>query len=565
MTKQYIHLSKALFLLYVFICTTTSAQSLLEYKNQGENLSPSETRYKHFHFNSQNRMLRTLFAHPTMEHQIASDTTISDTYQRRNNVSLNYAGAYLPNDYHIFEGNSFINYSVNASGVMYKQKFGTLYGSAEYSRGIDENIGWSSIRDFDTYAPYISSDSIGGNVNWEMYSIKGGYGFSLNDRWILGAQFSFKGEQAYRLTDPRLINTTSWLNFDLSSSYTSSQEQLLFFTLGYERNKQYMTERYWMPGLQDRFFHAYGFGMYNDIYSRVSFGYSRMHYIQGYNACLAYIQPLSNSSRIIASIEASYKDLKTEETSILNLYRSKTIQLNPSLEYLLNRGEFSLLVNAEAKFRIRTGYENIYDQVIIDKPNNIYDYRLISTRQNYNAFNREGLIQMKPSYNVCKNHTLSAIIGSHYFMREERYKSKPQYVENQWVEPHLGVGYQYRNNRSNLDFSLLYSQKMPISNIYDVSLATTDKIEYLDFQHAFNPYAFYANEYEAIRLNLCYIHRFKPFSVGLRAEAMLSNGHRLENVVYNNIIGFESSAPTISTNPDRYIERWGKMTLFVLF
>ncbi len=564
MTKKYILFTRTLFLL-VFICTSASAQSLLEYKNQGESLSPSEARYNQFNFNSQNRMLRALFAHPTMEHQIASDTTHTHTYQRRNNVSVNDAGASLPNDYHIFEGNSFSNYSVNAYGVMHKQKFGTLYGSAEYARGLDENIGWSSIRDFDTYAPYLSSDSIGGNVNWEMYAIKGGYAFSLTDRWGLGAQFSFKGEQAYRLTDPRLINTTSWLNFDLSSVYTSNQNQQLYFTLGYERNKQYMTERYWMPGLQDRFFHAYGFGMYNDIYSRVSFGYSRMHYIQGYNARLAYVQPISKGSHIIASIESSYKDLKTEETSILNLYRSKTIQANPSLEYYFERGAFSLLFNAEAEFRIRTGYENIYDQVIIDKPNNIYDYRLISTRQNYNAFNKEGLIQIKPSYNFYKSHTISALFGSHYFMREEKYKSKPQHIANQWIEPHAGVGYQYRNKRSNLDLSILYSQKMSISNIYDVTIATTDKIEYLDFQHAFNPYAFYANEYQALRINLSYIHHFKPLSVGLRGETMLCEGHRLENVIYSNIIGFESSAPTISPNPDSYIERWGKLTLFVLF
>ena len=561
MTKQYTFIS----LIFILTSTFASAQSLLDYKDQGEDLSPSETRYQQFYFNSQNRMLHTLFSHPTVEHLIATDTTYSNTYMHRNHVSVNYAGASLPNDFHIFEGNNFNNYSVNASGVIHKEKIGTLYGSAEYARGLDKSIGWSSIRHFDTYAPYLSSDSIGGNVNWEMYAIKGGYGFSLNDRWSLGAQFSFKGEQAYRLTDPRLINTTSWLNFDVSASYSSSHKQQLLFTLGYERNKQYLTERYWMPGLQDRFFHAYGFGMYNDMYSRVSFGYSRMHYIQGFNARIAYIQPLENNSHIITSIETSYKDLKTEETSILNLYRSKTIQLNPSLEYQLKRGAFSLTVNAEAEFRIRTGYENIYDQIIIDKPNNIYDYRLISTRQNYNALNKGGLIQIKPSYNFSQNHTLSAIVGSHYFMREEEYKSKLHHVANQWIEPHAGVGYEYYNNKSTLDISIIYSQKTPIDNIYKVSLATTDEIEYLDFQHAFNPYAFYANEYDALRLNLCYIHNFNQFAVGLRAQAMLCKGQRLEDAVYNNKIGFESSAPTISPTPDNYIERWGKVTLFVSF
>lgn len=552
-------------LLIVLLSTTASAQSLMEYKDEGESLSPSETRYEQIHFNSENRMLRTLFAHPTMEHLIAKDSMLFGAHARRNYVGVNYAEATLPHDFHPFEGNGFQNYSVNASGVIHKAKLGTLYGSAEYARGMDEGIGWSAIRHYDTYAPYLSSDSIGGDNSWEMYALKGGYAFTLDSRWTLGAQFSYKGEQAYRLTDPRLLNTTSWVNLDLSAAYAISSKQQLLLTVGYERNKQYMTERYWMPGLQERFFHAYGFGMYNDMYSRVSFGYSRMYYLQGVDARAAYIHRFNDHSRLTASMGFYHNEMKTEETSILNLYRSTTTEVTPSVEYSLKRGNFALLINAEAKLRLRTGYENIYDQVIIDKPNNIYDYRLLSTRQHYNAANTEGLIQAKPSYTIGKAHTLAAIVGSHYFLREEEYKAKTHHVVNQWIEPHLGLGYRYQKGTSSLDLSLLYSHKLPTKNTYKVNLVTTKKIEYLDFQHAFSPYAFYANEYDALRLNACYMHAFKPFSVGLRAEVMLRNGDRLEDVSYDGTIGFESTAPSISRTPDAYIERWGKVSLFVMF
>ena len=541
---------------------TASAQSLLKYKDEGHSLSPSETRYNQFHFYSENRMLRTLFAHPVMEHVVAQDS-LYESALRSSYVGVNYAAADLPHDFHIFEGNAFQNYSVNASGVVSPKGVGTLYGSIEYARGEDQGIGWSAIRHYDIFTPFLSTDSIGGDSKWDMYTLRGGYAFSLN-RFNLGAEFSYKGEQAYRLTDPRLINTTSWVDFTTSASYRFDRS-IVMLSVGYERTKQYQTERYWMPGLQDRFFLTYGFGMYNDMYSRVSFGYSRMSYIQGLKLRAAYVHDFGSHSRLTASMGLYNNELKTEETSIINLYRSTSTELTPSVEYQTKCGDFDLLLTAEANIRLRTGYENIYDQVLIDEANNIYDYRLISTRQNYNASNAAALLQAKPSYRFNAVHKLSLMGGAYFFQREEEYKAKTHHLLNQWIEPHVGLGYTYEHGASLIDVSLLYSRKISTDNIYKVNLTSTDKIQYLDFQQAFSPYAFYANEYDALRIHASYVHDLKKLSIGLRAEALLKNGHRLDDVRYDGRIGFASSAPTPTTNPDSFIEQWGKISLFVMF
>ena len=541
---------------------TLQSQSLLKYKDDGNDLSPSETRFNNYDFNTENRMFRTLFYNPAMEHIISSDS-LFQTNERRNYVGVNYSAAALPHDFLILEGNDFNNYSLNAFGVINPKDFGTLYGSIEYARGMDKNIGWNAIRYYDIFSPFITTDSVGGDSSWEMYSLSGGYGFNIN-RWTLGAEFSYKGEQAYRLTDPRIINTTSWVNLDFGVSYRFSNS-IMMFNSGYERMKQYQTERYWMPGLQERFFQTYGFGMYNDKYSRVSFGYSRMAYVQEFSLGAAYILDFDKDSRISASVRYYRSWLKTEESSIINLYKSKTNYFIPTIEYKIQKGGFNLLAMTEANIRLRTGYENIYDQVLIDPSNNIYDNRLISTRQNYNARNIEALLQIKPSYEFSTKHELSLVAGSYFFQREEEYKSKTHHLLNQWVEPHLGLGYELKASRSEFNFSMLLSKKITTDKIYKVNLTSTDEIEYLDFQHAFNPFAFYANNYNAFRINAAYIQDFKPFAVGLKAEFMLCDGNRLDDVIYDKTIGYNNSVQMVSKTPDAYIEKFGKITLFVMF
>ncbi len=552
----------ALFIIAFAYNNVLLSQSLLKYKDDGNELSPSEMRFNNYDFNTENRMLRTLFYNPVMEHIVSSDS-LFQTDERRNYVGANYSTAILPHDFLILDGNDFYNYSVNAFGVVNPKGFGTLYGSIEYARGKDKNIGWNAIRHYDIFSPFITTDSVGGDSSWEMYSLSGGYGFNIN-RWILGVEFSYKGEQAYRLTDPRLINTTSWVNLDFGASYRFSNS-ILMFNGGYERTKQYQTEHYWMPGMQERFFQTYGFGMYNDKYSRVSFGYSRMAYVQGLKLGASYIHNFDNDSRLSASF-AFYKNwLKTEESSIINLYKSNTNNFTSTIEYNIQNNGFEMLISAQADVRLRTGFENIYDQVLIDQSNNIYDNRLISTRQNYNARNIEASLQLKPSYIFSRIHKLSLVAGAYFYQREEVYRNRTHHLMNQWIEPHLGLGYDMKANRSELNFSMLFSKKITTDKIYKVNLTTTDEVEYLDFQHAFNPFAFYANNFDAFRVNATYIHDFKPFSVGLKAEFMLSDGDRLDDVIYDKTIGYNNSVPMVSTTPDAYIEKFGKITLFVMF
>ena len=46
---------------------------------------------------------------------------------------------------------------------------------------------------------------------------------------------------------------------------------------------------------------------------------------------------------------------------------------------------------------------------------------------------------------------------------------------------------------------------------------------------------------------------------------MYTRGDREADCIYKGKIGFESTAPALSVNPDKHDETWGSATLFFVF
>ena len=557
---------KSIYILVVFVIiasvNSVSAQDMLTFKNESARLSPSAIRYDEFDFSTENRMLTNYFSNPVFE-RIISLRKIDSTMmiQRRSYIAVNASAGGLPNDYKLSEGNNFTNYSIDGFGTLTLKEYGTLYGHAAYAKGCDKNIGWSGVRYADLYTPYITTDSLGGDINYDFYSISGGYAFNKSN-WYFGLNASFRGEEAHRISDPRQLNLTSWINGDLGIGYVNNKSMFLF-SVGYERNKQHHTVRYWRPGQQDRFFVSYGFGFFDDKQSKVSFGYSRMYYIDEVNTGITYRYNFNKKSLLTLGSSIKYNMLKTEESDIRTLYHATTYQFNPNVEFRFEN-RLKWLIYGEFDYKGRCGTENIFEQYLVDELNHVYDFRQISEQQNYNSSISHFLLQVKPSYKIRRKHTISLVGGVYGERREEQYKVGDHRIMNKWIEPHAGLGYEFKHKNSQLILSSIFSKKFSLKNLYDVDL-NSSSLEYLDFQHAFAPYAFYANEYCGLKLNISYIRVLNAFSLGVRFESFIRNGQRNSNVVYTKDIGHESSAPLISKDPDMYKENWGKIALFVMF
>lgn len=523
-------------------------------------LSTAEERYHTSNANLSLKSTQELYNNPTFVHwQNQNDTTHC---HRLGIVYTVLSGADSKGDFIPYEGDGSTDYRVGAYGEYSTSHSGTLSGHIQYAQGKHRNIGWSAMRLPELYLPYISTDSCGGDFKFDSYYAEGCYGLTLS-HWTLGAKGSFYGEQAFRLTDPRALNNTTWLRFNVGAA-REMNSHLLMLDVGYGRNKQHMQLRYWRPGQQDRFFVCYGFGLYDTRQSAVSFGKSRMYYVDEYNARLQYLSPQDKPLRLHASMAYAYQQMQTEESDIYNLYESGTHSFSPlfHLTYCPSK-EWSCELIGAADIRLRKGYENIIEEYLIDKENNIYDFRTIDTRQNYDRNTHQLIVAMKVS-----RRTGSMVWGVQGGLTsdgyEETYKSGNYHIKVQALTPHAKLLANWQGQHDEVDVSVLYAHQKVGTHDYDVNLQNS-QIAHLDFQQAFAPYAYRAANLDRLVADVTWQHQLKGMTIGVNGKLCLTSGHRLSDVNYTRSVGFPSTAPIISPDSDTHQERWGSVSLFVVF
>ena len=536
-----------------------SAQQLLD--RIDVTLSPTELTFKSQHNDIDLKSEKELFENPAYTNYIVTSDTTTSRFSSI--VYGGLSGASSRGDFLPYQGNGSTDYRTGAYATYSTPTSGTLAGNINYSRGIHRRIGWSAMRQPQLYLPYISTDSIGGDFHFESYHVDGSYSIGIGKQWTLGGRMAFTGEQAYRTTDPRALTNTTWLRFSLGAVRNFNRHKLLI-DAGYARNKQHVQLRYWRPGQQDRFFVCYGFGLYDVRQSAVLFGKSRMYYVDQFSARIQYLSPQIQPLRLHASIAYSFCNMQTEESDIYNLYESKTHTIQPQVLLTFSPNSlWTVSLHASSDILLRRGYENIIEEYLIDKANNIYDFRTIDTQQNYSYSQSSTTAALRLARQL-GSFALSLQAGVTAFSRQEKYSVGSYMIENSALTPHVKIGFSHACKKSEISIAALCGRQHPRKHTYDVDIQNQD-IQHLDFQHAFTPYAYYASRFRFSTLSLTYKHNLKRMTAGVSCKLYVSNGNRLADVAYSGNVGFPSSAPTISKLPDEHDEKWGAITFFLSF
>ncbi|WP_374440368.1 DUF6850 family outer membrane beta-barrel protein [Epilithonimonas sp.] len=93
-----------------------------------------------------------------------------------------------------------------------------VWGVASYSNMTRKRPRYNENLDFERIAPYVTSDSVGGDLKLEDYHFSGGFAKTIN-RFSFGLSGSYDAELAYRSRDPRVRNTSSDLILSAGISY----------------------------------------------------------------------------------------------------------------------------------------------------------------------------------------------------------------------------------------------------------------------------------------------------------------------------------------------------------
>lgn len=546
------------------------------YEWQTNSLSPSEKRWSELSSSVDARITSSLRQHPvyhamkndeTDSMKTKRDSSLPSTFyphDKQNIVLTSYGKGKTDGDFIPYEGKSNEDWRLFGHGCHNFSKHGTLYGTIQYARGTHKEISWSAMRFPELYWPYTLTDSTGGDSKYEYYGIEGGYGVNLGKVYF-GVIAQFDGELAYRMTDPRLKNNTTFLQLGFDAGYSSPKGQRLMADAKYLRNKEHESDSYWRPGEQQRFFTLYGFGLYDNKRSSVSGGRSRMYYVNGLKSHFSYASPTDKTVCTTINIGLNINKMDAEDSDFTSPYASKTTTFSPQIEFKWKINENNTIsLFSDNNLEKRLGYERVFEKFITNTATSSYDYRQIAENQYYTLLTRQGLNALRYSVSLGKHHILGIQYGIGYFYRSEKNSFYDFSVANKNMINIPRFDYKLSTKKHELSAGFNWGHQKVKHHEYNVDIKTSS-IQHLDFQTCFAPYAYYASEYDILAADLTYIYYFKKLGIGMRLKYMNISGNRLDDVEYTKEIGFNSICPMISPQSDIHNEQWINGSIFVLF
>lgn len=546
------------------------------YEWQTNALSPSEKRWSELSSSVDARITSSLRQHPvyhTMKNdetdsmKTKRDSSLPSTFyphDKQNIVLTSYGKGKTDGDFIPYEGKSNEDWRLFGHGCHKFGKHGTLYGTIQYARGTHKEISWSAMRFPELYWPYTLTDSTGGDSKYEYYGIEGGYGVNLGKVYF-GVIAQFDGELAYRMTDPRLKNNTTFLQLGFDAGFSSPKGQRLMADAKYLRNKEHESDSYWRPGEQQRFFTLYGFGLYDNKRSSVSMGRSRMYYVNGLKSHFSYASPTDKTVCTTINIGLNINKMNAEDSDFTSPYASKTTTFSPQIEFKWKINENNTIsLFSDNHLEKRLGYERVFEKYITNTATSSYDYRQIAENQYYTLLTRQGLNALRYSVSLGKHHILGIQYGIGYFYRSEKNSFYDFSVANKNMINIPRFDYKLSTKKHELSAGINWGHQKVKHHEYNVDIKTSS-IQHLDFQTCFAPYAYYASEYDILAADLTYIYYFKKLGIGMRLKYMNISGNRLDDVEYTKEIGFNSICPMISPQSDIHNEKWINGSIFVLF
>ena len=267
----------------------------------------------------------------------------------------------------VIEGTQNGGFAIKARSVYDINAVSRVFGEASYRWEDIKQTRFVDNADYRLTAPYLTVDTIGGDLRCETYAFYGGYRM-LKNHILWHAALQFRAEQSYRMRDPRAKNKVTDLRIEASIGYQWSQYALSVLAYG-GRYKQNNEVRFYSELGETTIYH-----MANDTepYARFSSN-NKQSYYSGYRAGVGI--SLLPTTGFLAGLQYDWFSCKKELTintqvPITALY---THTLGAQFGYIATRWR----VHATAGVEMKHGEQYIYG----DNANNYY--RLLFIAPNY--------------------------------------------------------------------------------------------------------------------------------------------------------------------------------------
>lgn len=161
-------------------------------------------------------------------------------------------------------GEGIDQFGVSAQSFYRLDTVSSVWGSADYRNGTRKKVRWNESSDYDKIYPFVTADSVGGDLSLELYGFRGGYAFKRG-KYRFGVTAAFKALMEYRSVDPRPKNISSELNLKLGASRRVSESYRFAVDLSFEKYTQTNEVAFFSELGNPALYHMSGLGNFNNL------------------------------------------------------------------------------------------------------------------------------------------------------------------------------------------------------------------------------------------------------------------------------------------------------------
>lgn len=180
-----------------------------------------------------------------------------------NHTDINLSFKHLDQEKHVFQyGTGNNSFDIHIKSFQKKQNNLNLWGTFDYKNQIRKAVTFNETLDHPYLYPYLTTDTVGGDLKEEHYAIMGGLSKTIGNI-NYAFQTAFQGKQSIRNRDPRTENISANFQVSLSASKRIWNQHVLALTVNGDRyiqkNKISFNSELGTPTI----FHETGLGNYN--------------------------------------------------------------------------------------------------------------------------------------------------------------------------------------------------------------------------------------------------------------------------------------------------------------
>lgn len=278
------------------------------------------------------------------------------------------------------EGNGSSNFGVTANSFIILNDKSKVFGGAHYKNGKRKNAIWNETSDFALLYPYVTGDSIGGNLNFEEYFFAGGYAHKVG-KWTLGAQLDYRALIEYRNRDPRPKNVVSDLHVSIGAAHAVGPGYQLGIAVHARKYDQKSDISFYNDMGSTSVYHLTGLGM-----DYIRFAGDKKSSLYKGNAFSGSIDLLpTNGKGFFAT--ASYKSFNftkyLTDINKLPLVHMNENTINGEIGYMNKNANLNYGVRMDMKHSKRTGTENIFGDPVSSVYPQISEAKQYSSEQTH--------------------------------------------------------------------------------------------------------------------------------------------------------------------------------------